>query len=107
MRPAERCGDLPTRPSPLSSPHSPLTLATPHWSRHSPLFSDLPSALRFLRLGLRCLDRIVLRFLLFRGRRLVFHLAHLLAGERVDVDLVDAGLAVGREVEGIDQLAIF
>src|ERR1035437_10285889 len=28
---------LATCHSPLGSPHSPLTLATPHWSRHSPL----------------------------------------------------------------------
>jgi len=31
--------------SPLSSPHFPLTLATPHWSRHSPLVSPLPPGL--------------------------------------------------------------
>src|ERR1035437_7601766 len=34
--------DLPTSYFPLGSPHSPLTLATSPWSRHSPLNSPLP-----------------------------------------------------------------
>src|ERR1035437_6311242 len=45
MRLVVKWGDLPTRRSPLGSPHFPLTLATPHWSRHSPLVSPLVSPL--------------------------------------------------------------
>src|SRR5437867_2847277 len=76
---------------------------SPGWSRSR--FSSRGGGGLFLRC-LRLLLRFLNCFLLLRLWSLVLGLADNLAGQRVDVDFVDAWLSGGLEIEAPDQPAV-